>query len=404
MNQGRGISKRLSMYAVLVLGGGSLLPMARAASFDCDAARTDVEHAICADDQLGREDERLAEAYGAVRNEMPVADRAGLLREQRAWLRRRDACVAGDGEEATGCLHDAMQARGKELDARLVRVRAAFDEVVASIPADPGKAAQVLSGYDSALAQAWLLYLGRHARQGQLLPKAAALRGQARKALRKADGFAASVLDDVYAAGGDDAEAKGDMTLLRMWIERSYDGDRAYVHCFVFHRQPALAFDTMGALYGSTRDSFAPVCDPEGDLFESAQWSRLREAFEPVIARTHGMDSGSIRFADFAQWRTSDLQLTLTPLDYLDPALYPDYRRDPVQSIEHWADDLEDGYDWPRAARREALDALEEARRVTIEWLETERRLSPAQAAGVAEAFLQIWVTFRVTTAGDAPS
>lgn len=399
MRKGTPVVNRRFSCAALVLAGCLVVPVARAASFDCDAARTDVERAICADDQLGREDELLAEAYGAVRKEMPIADRAGLLREQRAWLRRRDACVAGDGDETTGCLRDAMQARRRELGARLARVRAAFDKVIASIPAAPGTAAQELSGYDSGLAQAWLLYLARHALQeGQLLPQAPSLRKQAREALRKMDEVAASVLDDVYAAGGDDAEAEGDMTLLRMWIERSYDGDRAYVHCFVFHRQPALAFGTMGALYGSTRDIDAPVCDPEGDLFDSAQWIRLREAFEPVVAVTHDMDSGTIRFADFAQWRLRALQLTVVPLDFLDPLPGGGELGSPEQAIADWKNDDA----WPPDARAEAIAALAAVRRTTIDWLRTQRGLDVGQAAQVAEAYLRGWVHGQLSYAGES--
>jgi len=397
------ILDRPLLYMALVLAGCLLGPVAQAASFDCDAAHTDVERAICADAQLGREDDLLAEAYGAVRKEMPVAGRAGLLREQRAWLRQRDACASPDaGGDVAGCLRDAMQARRRVLNEQITGIRGAFDRTVLSIPDDPAGAARRLQDYDSGLAEAWLLYLGRH-EPASGLPRARMpdLRKRSRDRLRTGDRFSSSILDDIYV----EDEAVGDMTLLRMWIERSPHGlDRAYVHCFVFHRQPALAYRAMDALYGSTRDGSAPICEPEGDLFDSPEWKRLQAAFDPVIAQTHGADSGTIRFADFAQWRTSDLRLTLNPLDYLDPDLYRDYRLDPVRLIEDWEDDPESGHAWPRAAREEALDALAQARRATVEWLQAERHLSSGQAADVAETFLQIWVAARVSTAGDGPS
>jgi len=402
MRKGIPIMNRHSTCAVLVMAGCLLAPVSQAASFDCDAARTDVERAICADDQLGREDDLLAEAYGAVRKEMPVTGRAGLLREQRAWLRQRDACVSPDGgSDAAGCLRDAMQSRRRALDAQITGIRDAFDRTVLSIPADPAGAVRRLQDYDSGLAEAWLLYLGRHEpTSGLTRARMQDLRRRSRDGLRTGDRFSSSILDDIYV----EDEAVGDMTLLRMWIERAYGDHRAYVHCFVFHRQPALAYRAMDALYGSTRDGSAPICEPEGDLFDSPEWKRLQAAFDPVIAQTHGMDSGTIRFADFAQWRTSDLRLTLTPLDYLDPDLHRDYRLDPVQLIEDWEDDPENGHAWSRAAREEALDALAQARRATVEWLQAARQLSPGQAADVAEAFLQIWVVARVSTAGDGPS
>jgi len=391
---------RLVTCAALALAGCLAVPAAAAASFDCDAARTRVEHAICASDSLHRADETLAEAYGAVRNEMPAAGRASLLREQRAWLRQRDACVVGDVGGAEDCLRDAMQARNGALDERLIEIRDAFDRAVLSIPSDPAAAAAQLGSHDSSLAQAWMLYLGRHEPEAGV-PKALAddLRRQSRNRLRESDGFASSILDDIY----DGDEALGDLTLLRMWLERSYYGaGRPYVHCFVFRRQPTLAYRAMGALYGSTRDASAPICAPEGDLFESVEWKRLQAAFAPVVARTHGMDAGTIRFADFAEWRIRDLRLTLAPLDYLDPKRHGDDRVDPARAIDGW-EGSQDGDEWSRAARDEAHAALEQAQRATVAWLQAERSLSPEQAAGVAEGFLQAWVAARIGMAGDGP-
>lgn len=66
----------------------SLAP-ANAASFDCAKARDALEKTICADQELSRLDERLAELFKAASTPLDPADRAALLADQRKWLRGR---------------------------------------------------------------------------------------------------------------------------------------------------------------------------------------------------------------------------------------------------------------------------------------------------------------------------
>lgn len=84
---------------------------ARAASFDCAKATTEVEEKICADTELSILDDRLAAVY---RKALVVAtDKDALRREQREWLARRDACLSQN------CLKSEHESRLAELDRRL---------------------------------------------------------------------------------------------------------------------------------------------------------------------------------------------------------------------------------------------------------------------------------------------
>ena len=87
-----------------------LVPAVRAASFDCGAASSPIEHAICDDPQLSALDSELAVAYrNAVKGQGGSADR--LRAEQRAWLKSR----ALGGKADLSALKEAYRARIDEL-------------------------------------------------------------------------------------------------------------------------------------------------------------------------------------------------------------------------------------------------------------------------------------------------
>jgi uncharacterized protein YecT (DUF1311 family) len=92
-------------------------PRAPVASFDCAAARSDVERAICSSRDLARLDryvaERYAEKLGWAESE---AARKTLRNEQRAWLQRRDGVCLRAGQPLVACLSDAYQRRLRALD------------------------------------------------------------------------------------------------------------------------------------------------------------------------------------------------------------------------------------------------------------------------------------------------
>jgi len=86
---------RLALLAALLS-----LPAAHAAAFDCKAAATPTERAICADPALRDLDAELGSAYAQALH--ATADGSAALRQQqRDWLRTRDACGADAGCLAT---------------------------------------------------------------------------------------------------------------------------------------------------------------------------------------------------------------------------------------------------------------------------------------------------------------
>ncbi len=123
----------------------------QAAGFDCAKAGTRVERMICADPALSALDAQLARAYrdGARRTAEPER----YIREQRAWLKARDVCLAhGD---ATACLHDHYTRRIQALSGNCWRHQP-WDPAVAS-----GGAGHPVSGSKRPLCRIMLENLNR---------------------------------------------------------------------------------------------------------------------------------------------------------------------------------------------------------------------------------------------------
>jgi uncharacterized protein len=94
----------------------TLVPMlAWSASFDCQKARSVTEKMVCADPELSKLDEQLAQTYRSVLKTMAVQVKANkivpetpvqLIQEQKHWIvYQRNVC------EDTTCLHEAYQSR-----------------------------------------------------------------------------------------------------------------------------------------------------------------------------------------------------------------------------------------------------------------------------------------------------
>ncbi|WP_349655841.1 lysozyme inhibitor LprI family protein [Xanthomonas sp. 10-10] len=380
---------RLLLGSALVLSAGG----AWAASFDCKQAGTPVEKRLCAVPALGALDEQLDASYQALVQTTPRAAVAGVREQQRAWLRQRNACA--QDARPDDCLRHSLTARADVLAKTLTVQQQALDRIIASIPGKPAEAARQLQTYDAPLASAWLAYLH------QFVPAAgvdAALANtrfeSARKALRKTDDFAASLLDD---AAGTPATPQHErvLMLLRMWIERDDSGNRPYVHCFIFAAVGEPAYEAFGPLYASTRDSFAPVCKPPGGLFALASWKQLDDGFDPLIDAL-SKDAGTIRYASYAEWGVIALRASVSPLLYLQPALRKRYGDDPDKAIAAWDGD---GSQWPAADRKAVRALLPKVRADTAAWLVREKQLPARQADQVAAAIVAAWVNVRLNFA-----
>ena len=90
----------------LLLGCAHVAP---ALAFDCAAARSPVEKAICANTPLLALDDQINQAYGALRAAGDAGAKAALQGSQRAWLALRDACANQD--KVNACLATRMNGR-----------------------------------------------------------------------------------------------------------------------------------------------------------------------------------------------------------------------------------------------------------------------------------------------------
>ena len=100
---------------------------AHAASFDCKAAKTSTEKAICGSPKLSALDERLAQDYERALHALSPAGAAKLKESQRSWLRYATQVCApgkrpGHGESTTECLELEFGHRLDQLAQAGVRV------------------------------------------------------------------------------------------------------------------------------------------------------------------------------------------------------------------------------------------------------------------------------------------
>ncbi|WP_226427335.1 lysozyme inhibitor LprI family protein [Xanthomonas sp. NCPPB 2865] len=376
----------------VIIGGALLLDAggAWAASFDCKQAGTAVEKRLCAVPALDNLDDQLDESYRALLDTTPRSAVAGVRDQQRAWLRQRNACA--QDAKLDDCLQRTVTARADVLAKALVAQQQALDRIIALIPTAPADAARQLQGYDTPLASAWLAYLHQFVPAAGVDATLASARFEsARKALRKVDDFAASLLDDVDGMPAMQAQERV-LTLLRMWIERDNSDHRPYVHCFIFAAVGEPAYEAFGSLYGSTRDGFAPICEPPGGLFALASWKQLDAGFDGLIEAL-SKDAGTIRYASYAEWKIIALRASVSPLLYLTPALRKRYGEDPDKAIAAWTG--EDS-DWPAAQRKAVRALLPKVRADTAAWLVREKRLPAKQAEQAAAAIVAAWVNARL--------
>ncbi|AVQ07958.1 TPA: DUF1311 domain-containing protein [Xanthomonas vasicola pv. zeae] len=380
--------------AQCIVGSALLLSASAAwsASFDCKQVSTPVEKRLCAVPALANLDDQLDEAYRRVLEATPRASIAAVRDQQRTWLRQRNACA--QDAKLDDCLQRSLKARVDVLGKALTTQQQTLDRIIASIPTAPADAARQLQGYDAPLASAWLAYLHQFVPAAGVDAALAKARfDSARSALRKTDKFAASLLDDVEGAPAMQQQERV-LTLLRMWIERDDSTQRPYVHCFIFAAVGEPAYDAFGPLYGSTRDSFAPICKPPGGLFALSSWKQLEAGFAGLI-EAMSKDAGTIRYASYAEWRIIALRAAVAPLLYLQPDLRKRYGNDPDQAISAWSG--EDS-DWPAAERKAVRALLPKVRADTAAWLVGEKRMPAKQADQVAAAIVAAWVNARLAS------
>jgi uncharacterized protein len=110
-----------------LLLGAAAAAGARAASFDCKAAKTPTEKVICGSPELSALDERLAQDYKRALHALSPAGAARLKESQRSWLRFSAlVCTprmpATHGEGAADCLSREFAHRLGQLEQAGIRI------------------------------------------------------------------------------------------------------------------------------------------------------------------------------------------------------------------------------------------------------------------------------------------
>ena len=112
------------LFAVLAAGAVPVLP-ASAASFDCKAASTPFEKAICDNPSLSDADDILAKSFATAMGGLTKTSEAAMRKEQRNWLDyAQSACTleakpmssGSYGEDGVQCLVDTFTTRSDALE------------------------------------------------------------------------------------------------------------------------------------------------------------------------------------------------------------------------------------------------------------------------------------------------
>lgn len=281
----------------IMLAGGT----ARAEpSFDCKAAITPVEKAICADSKLADADREIADLYKSLQDLSGTADRDRLRAEQRSWLAQRNQCATA---AAPGpCLGPVLDARRTALSESMPKAVAAMSAIVDGIPGDPAGAAKRLGEIRGALGKGWNAYLLRFGPSPD--------RAKAEALLREA----IAGIEDSYAretaSGVDLATDDGFLTALRVVSDEM---EMAWP-CSVMEKRGAAAWKAMEPLYGSNRDNFGayPACPDDKALLATPAWKAVDDLLSPMLEAASNR-TGTIRFATYRQMGIDRMKSAVDP-------------------------------------------------------------------------------------------
>ena len=107
---------KILKYAVLFLCSNFSVAI-YAASFNCDKARTQTEHAICEYRVVNDADVKMATTYNIIKRLVPMGTRGVIQDDQVKWLQLRDQCGSSNS-----CLSEVYKMRQQKLDMYMDRV------------------------------------------------------------------------------------------------------------------------------------------------------------------------------------------------------------------------------------------------------------------------------------------
>ena len=119
----------------------ALAPPAHPASFNCKAAQTSREKAICSSPELSVQDDKLTGAYAAARAQLTPGSAALVQSDQREWLAWLDkVCPANKpGEDLIPCLRNHYSTRVGQLTTGIQRINGTLFYTRAHFVFVPGK-------------------------------------------------------------------------------------------------------------------------------------------------------------------------------------------------------------------------------------------------------------------------
>ncbi len=88
-----------------------------AASFNCNAAKTQTEHTICDTRSLNDADVKMATTYNIIKKLVPMGTRSVIQDQQVKWLHLRDDC-----RDNVNCLTDVYKMRQQKLETYMNRI------------------------------------------------------------------------------------------------------------------------------------------------------------------------------------------------------------------------------------------------------------------------------------------
>lgn len=89
----------------------------QAASFNCEKAQTQTEHAICEHRTINDADVKMVTTYHIIKRLVPMGTRGVIQDEQVRWLQLRDQCL-----DSSRCLIEVYKMRQQKLESYLDRV------------------------------------------------------------------------------------------------------------------------------------------------------------------------------------------------------------------------------------------------------------------------------------------
>lgn len=87
------------------------ISISHAASFNCERAQTQTEHAVCEQLSLNDADVKMATTYNIIRKLVPMGTRGVIQDQQVKWLQLRDQC-----QDNVNCLTEVYKMRQQKLD------------------------------------------------------------------------------------------------------------------------------------------------------------------------------------------------------------------------------------------------------------------------------------------------